>query len=308
MADHILTIVCAIIAIMTMCYCFLLLRKNKKLKAELFETRQEQEILIMEFESTVQQFEDSKEQLFQNNKLLKDLLSTIAHDIQSPLKYIHLSSQTLDELVVAKDFEKIDSLPAALKNSIYEILIFVNELSNWIKSIDKDYKLPLESVSLYKTLEEIDQFFDGVFKNNFNRLVFSDIHKNLNVRANKELLKIIIRNIIDNANKNSCNSQINVYANEDNEFCSILISDSGVGISSDKLNHVNNLLTDSQLSAPGSPSNSGHGYKLIAHFSKLLGISVSIESKPGKGTTVELHGLPILHRPIERISNNFTHP
>lgn len=266
MADHILTILCATIAILMICYCFLLSRKNSKLKVELFETRQEQEILITEFESTVQQFEDSKEQLFQNNKLLKDLLSTIAHDIQSPLKYLHLSSQTLDELVEAKDFEKIGILPTALKNSIYEILVFVSELSNWIKSIDKDYKLPIESVNLYKTIEEIDLFFDGLFKNNNNNLSYLNINPNLNVRANKELLKIIIRNIIDNANKNSCCSQIKVDINEDSEFCSIVISDAGSGIYADRLNYIHNLLTNNQFSAPGTPSNSGHGLQTHCSF------------------------------------------
>ena len=103
-------------------------------------------------------------------------------------------------------------------------------------------------------------------------------------------LKIILRNLLDNAIKFSReNSSIRFYTLEtDSDFCHLVIQDSGMGMSQST---IDELLQDNELLAKKSNSEiigTGLGMQLCKQMIQKNGGVIAIESELNKGTKILL--------------------
>src|SRR5262249_167111 len=120
-----------------------------------------------------------------------------------------------------------------------------------------------------------------------NTLVYPT-YKPVFIYTDWQLLKIILRNVVDNANKHTFKGIIEVTAQMMNGTGTgtISISDNGKGIDENLLSKINHRLK--QKSTDYKERESGYGYRFIIDFCRLLDIKVNIESEVGKGTTITL--------------------
>jgi signal transduction histidine kinase len=104
------------------------------------------------------------------------------------------------------------------------------------------------------------------------------------VYADKDMVNLILRNLLSNAIKFTPNQgYIEVGVNEVSSFVEIYVQDTGVGISKEAIQKINesNFYTTKGTS---SESGTGLGLMLCKEFLHKNGGQMHIESEPGKGS------------------------
>ena len=103
-------------------------------------------------------------------------------------------------------------------------------------------------------------------------------------------LKIILRNVLDNALKyteNGGNVSISVTEDKD-EYCNVLIKDSGIGMSPETISKcLNEEIRYSKADTSGK-SSTGLGLNLCSSIIKKNNGKMEIDSQERKGTTITL--------------------
>jgi len=120
---------------------------------------------------------------------------------------------------------------------------------------------------------------------NKNIKMTNDVEKNIDWFAEKEMLKIIFRNLLTNAIKfTPSEGTISVSSVLNDDIAYIIVKDSGIGMSKETLEKVN---ARQYYSSKGTSNEKGSGFGLMLvrdlihrHNGELL-----IESEPGRGST-----------------------
>ena len=157
----------------------------------------------------------------QNNFLL-----AITHELKSPLSSIDLIFQTIKKRKLNR--EQIEDLSVAGQE---EVIRLENMIQNLLLS-SNDQKTDKLSFS---TVAVNDIIFDLLLE--FNKLYPSSeitYHclsgEAIRVKADKNLLKIALKNIIDNAKKYGGDNKIEIELSKFSSYCQITIGDFGSGI------------------------------------------------------------------------------
>jgi signal transduction histidine kinase len=136
-------------------------------------------------------------------------------------------------------------------------------------------------------LQELGLFFREMLEANGNRLLLlTSAHYILN--TDRELLKMILRNIIDNANKYARNCDISIsVSTETDGYIAITVADTGEGMSEPILKRIHDRIAQASTAA-GIERNSRLGYQMIIDFATRLEAKLEVQSERGKGTSVTL--------------------
>ncbi len=115
----------------------------------------------------------------------------------------------------------------------------------------------------------------------------NQVEKNVTVWADKDMLEIILRNLISNALKFTyTGGEIRISSKDQNEFVEIIISDTGVGISEEDQSKLFNLNMLHTKKGTNKESGTGLGLNLCRELTIKQGGEIRIESKIEKGTSV----------------------
>ena len=108
--------------------------------------------------------------------------------------------------------------------------------------------------------------------------------------ADKDHLKFIIRNLLNNAIKFTSEGgtvSIKLLDKEPN-LCSFIVQDSGVGMSQDKIDSLFKFGKATSTRGTAKEKGTGLGLMLIFEFLKLNEGQIEIESNPNIGTTISV--------------------
>jgi signal transduction histidine kinase len=111
------------------------------------------------------------------------------------------------------------------------------------------------------------------------------IDPGLNVVADLQMVKTILRNLISNAIKyTNDNGEITINALENKRDVEVIVKDNGVGISSENQRKLFKI--EAFHSTPGTHDEKGTGLGLLLckEFVELHGGNIRLESEPDKGT------------------------
>lgn len=242
-----------------------------------------------------QKVKNAKTILIQRNKLdqlnnHKDqLFSIVSHDLRSSVNALKTSNSKLSDSLQTKNYEELNQLitqNSSIANDTYSLL---DNLLHWAMLQTKQLYFHKESVHLYSIVQQIEYNYKSLLQEKeirFENLV----PKNIFLFVDLDSLKIIFRNLLDNAIKFSKhNDEIRFYTSEINsEFCQIIIEDSGIGMSQ---NTISELLQDSETLVKKNNSEiigTGLGLQLCKQMTAKNGGTLSIESQLNKGTKVIL--------------------
>lgn len=225
--------------------------------------------------------------LVYHNKLMEKLTVMIAHDLKSPLYFLSKVTGHLRRNVQLENLQEIDRASAEIKNTADHVYHFIEGFNLWASSFTEGFTLHKTSFPLEDLLQELRAFFKEMLEANGNKLsIVTPV--NYILETDRELLKVILRNIIDNANKHTqdCTISISVTAQSE-QYIAITISDTGQGMSKPVLKRIQDRIAQAATAA-GIERNSRLGFQMIIDFTMRLGAKLEVQSEPGKGTSVTL--------------------
>ncbi|GAO41089.1 ligand-binding sensor domain-containing protein [Flavihumibacter petaseus] len=275
----------------------LLLMRQQRLEKEVLEKTREQQALIGNLELVVSELEASQDELHKLIQFKEYLAMIVTHDLQSPLRFLADAIDRLQEPAGSynSNAEAAD-LGREIRKTTRNIHQFVNDFHVWIKNINLHGQIDPAPVHLSTLLEELQDFFRELQKSRGN-VISTNVPPGTWVDTNYQLLKIILRNIIDNANKHTRGGLVMIRTEASDGLVSIAISDDGTGMKPAVREKILKHARDENLFSYGKESDAlGFGYRFVTDFCKLMKIELDIENNIQGGTKVVLRGLK--HCPV----------
>lgn len=229
-------------------------------------------------------------ELVYNNRLKEKLTLLIAHDLQSPLHFLSILSRHVHKAALNNDIKSVLDGSEEIKNTTSKIYSFVQEFSLWNMSLNDNYKLNKTTFPINDLIGELKQFFEEMLRLKHNTLLIQ-LDKQISVHTDRDVLKAILRNVIDNANKYTQDGTITVTAlrNGDNTL-ELSVADTGNGMSEEQLEALNYRILQSP-SIPAIERDGRLGFQLIIDFAARMEARLKVSSESGKGTTITISGI-----------------
>lgn len=231
--------------------------------------------------------------LRQKNKLdeinsTKDLLLTIvSHDLRAFVNALKTSNSKLIESLETKNYNKLDQLlyqNSTITNGAYNLL---DNILHWVLLQTKELYFQKDSAHLFSIVEQIEYNYKALLtekKISYN----NSVSKNSFIEVDIDSLKIVLRNLFDNAIKFSdFNGKISIYTQEtSSDFWELIIEDNGSGIDQ---NTIDELLGESELVSKKRNSEikgTGLGIQLCKQMIKKNKGKLDIKSETNIGTKI----------------------
>jgi signal transduction histidine kinase len=251
--------------------------KQQVLRRKNSEINEQKEII----DEKVTLLETQTAELAELNTLKTKLFSVVSHDLRSPMYALrNLFKNMHQKNAPAQEIKNV--VPDVLMDLNYTIGLMEN-LLQWSKTQMQSSAAKPQELEVSKMISEVLQLLhlqaeakQIYIENKNNAPVF--------VYADKDMVNLILRNILSNAIKFTPNQgYIEVGVNEVSSFVEIYVQDTGVGISKDAIQKINesNFYTTKGTS---SESGTGLGLMLCKEFLHKNGGQMHIESEPGKGS------------------------
>jgi len=229
-----------------------------------------------------------KNKLDELNAAKDQLFSIVSHDLRSSVNALKTSNSKLAESLECKNFEALDKQlqsNSAIAHSSYNLL---DNLLHWALLQTKQLYFHKESVHLFSVVQQMEFNYKPLMQEK-NISFENSVPKALFAYADLSSLKIILRNLIDNAIKFSReNGSITIHGSCSEDFCTLTVEDSGQGMSKEI---VNQLLDESALvSKKENPEKSGTGLgmQLCLSMAQKNEGKLLIESEENKGTKISI--------------------
>ncbi len=117
-------------------------------------------------------------------------------------------------------------------------------------------------------------------------IITPEVDGNINVFADPNMVEVILRNLVSNSIKFSeKESKINISSKNENGFAIINVTDTGVGISKDKIDKLFQVGENVSTNGTENEEGSGLGLILCKEFVELNKGEISVESEAGNGST-----------------------
>jgi signal transduction histidine kinase len=223
------------------------------------------------------------EQLQEMNKLKDRLFSIIAHDLRNPVAALRNTIDILDPSML--NTEELTFIKDELTKQFNSMDFTLTNLLEWTKNQIRNEDSQKNTIDVFDTVEHTTKQFQVVAKLK-NISLHNQVPQGSVVCADSNHLRIIFRNLLDNAIKFTPNGGIISVAatSQDNQLL-ISVKDTGIGISKEKQAKL--FSVKSNFSTLGTEGEKGTGLGLILckEFIEKNGGKIWIESELGRGST-----------------------
>ena len=228
------------------------------------------------------------EEIARADRVKNDFMSTVSHELRTPLTAIKGWAETIRDIGAsdAQMTEKGIDVIISEANRLYNI---VEDLLDFSKMQSGRMVKRAEPIDAMNELDEAVYVFNDRSKREGITLIYNSPEITAPMSADKNLIKQVFANILDNAFKyTKRGGRVAVFAEIANGDFIISVADTGCGISKEDLPHIREKFYKANMSVRGS----GIGLAVVDEIIKMHGGELDISSAEGKGTVVTIF-LPI---------------
>jgi signal transduction histidine kinase len=220
-----------------------------------------------------QELEASKNEVSRQLVIMSRLLTSMSHDIRSPLHYIELFSDRIPALLDSGQPELILEISQSIHKSSRDMSALLKDLLDYLRVNLYGQSLQLQEVNLSSLVVNKQNVFKDAVSEKGNSLAI-DVPETLQVITDYQLLSIIIHNLLDNACKYTRNGTISITGRQATEGLTLTIANTGTALSADLIESFNRVEHQGDESSSQISKGSGLGLVIVKEVAHLLGISV----------------------------------
>lgn len=223
----------------------------------------------------------------------RDFVANVSHEIRTPLTSIKGFAETLldgaiEDSRAARNFVEIIAKQSNRLNAIIEDLLTLARLEQEGDRADIDFS----DFSLAKVLESAIHVCRPMAKEK-NIDINLTCDPNIKIKINPDLFEQAIVNLIENAIKySSRNKNVNITVDMVEDSVDIVVADQGAGIEKKHLKRLFERFYRVDKARSRSIGGTGLGLSIVKHITQVHNGTVSVKSKPGKGSKFKIH-LPL---------------
>lgn len=235
-----------------------------------------------------EELREAKLKAEESDKLKSNFLATMSHELRTPLNAVIGFSNLIYE---EDDIDEIHDFSRIINNNSNMLLNLIEDLFDISLIESQQLKLELGVFDIVHTIKEVFEIFPVEMEmlNKLNiDLKLSVEHQQLLVKGDVFRTKQVLTNLIRNALKFTKEGSIIIQLEDESDFASIKVIDSGIGISEDKLKEIFEKFKQVEEGFTRSFGGAGLGLFISKNLALLMGGDISVSSKPGEGSVFSL--------------------
>jgi signal transduction histidine kinase len=241
-----------------------------------------------ELGALAREFNRMAEKLKELDQMKKDFVSSVSHELRSPLTaiqgYIDLFIDTPPEKM--NEEMRIKALKI-MKSDTTRLTRFINDVLDLAKIEAAQLEVVKEQVNIAQMVEEIFILFTPLTNEKQIKTIM-DIPSDIKpILADADKIKQVITNLVSNAFKfTPLGGNITIFARDKGDSLQISVQDTGVGIPPDAVNYVFDKFRQVRKTSGGSakPKGSGLGLAIVKGIVEAHGGKIWVESKLNQGS------------------------
>jgi signal transduction histidine kinase/DNA-binding response OmpR family regulator/ligand-binding sensor domain-containing protein len=213
-----------------------------------------------------------------------NFFTNISHEFRTPLTLI---ISPLKELLESDSFSpKVYKSLSYIDKNTTRLLNLINQLLDFRKAEYGLLKLKASHGNFVRFSNEVYLYFKEAAKEKNIRYSYQSKHNEILFPFDRNKLEIVLCNLLSNAIKyTNSGGEITMELDYDSENCIIRISDSGIGMKSKDADKIFDRFFQIESANTASMIGSGIGLSFTKKIIELHHGSISVKSKPNKGTT-----------------------
>ena len=212
-----------------------------------------------------------------------DFISSISHELRTPLTAIQGWTETV---INAKNDVKISQKGLQIiSNEVKRLSKMVEDLLDFSKIRNGHLTLFKEKMDPFAELQEAISIYQNLALKQQKKLIYKDQAQIPIIFGDKNRIKQVFINIIDNAIKYSKKGGIiTIQTSTSNKTAKVIVQDTGKGILKQHLNQITEKFFQTNSKNPGS----GIGLAIVKEIVQNHDGKLNFKSSPNKGTTVTI--------------------
>jgi PAS domain S-box-containing protein len=223
------------------------------------------------------------------NQAKSEFLANMSHELRTPLNAIGgYADLLMDEIRgPITDAQRADL--ERIKRSQRHLLSLINDILNFAKIEAGRVRFDFKSVALDDTLSKLEALIAPQLLQKQLRFEYRGCDTNCTAYVDPERLQQIMLNLLSNAVKfTPAGGQIVVHCEQSADTAEIRVRDTGVGIPSDKLDHIFEPFVQLDRGQPAGTVGTGLGLAISRDLARAMSGDLSAESELDVGSTFTL--------------------
>lgn len=224
-----------------------------------------------------EQLIESKKKQNRSINLKRKLIAILTHDIITPLKFISMVARNSKNIKSEVEYKNLLSDIDHTSLRLYEN---AQNILNWIKYQSSIIKVHKTNVPLYVIVDDAAELLKDIVENK-NSIIINNIDPDYFLFTDKNILSIVIQNLVSNAVKHNEGVKIEISSELDveNGLSKITIKDNGKGISNESLVLINDIIErHSAYNIKENSTGSGLGFIIVTELLFVLDSSFTVNS------------------------------
>lgn len=229
--------------------------------------------------------QETAERLKEIDKLKTQFLANMSHELRTPLNSIIGFSRVILKGIDGPLTELQKADLTSIHNSGQHLLGLINNILDLSKIEAGKMELNFEEVEVEPIVKTVMSTAIALVKDKAVELR-QDVPDDLPIIwADPTRVRQIILNLVSNACKFTDEGSVTTKVWADTDQVTFSVTDTGIGISQDQINHVFDEFTQVDASTTRKVGGTGLGLPISRHFVEMHGGQIWVESTPGHGST-----------------------
>ena len=215
----------------------------------------------------------------------KEFIGDISHELKTPIFAIQGFIETLLNGAIHDDEVNEVFLQKAM-NNVNRLTYLTKDLMEISRLETGELKSNMQEMFLRDVVLDVVENLQYKAENENIELIVHDFDKNIQIRADRNQIKQVLINLIENAIKyNRVNGKVEVGINRlEDEKVEVYVKDYGIGIEEKDIERVTERFYRVDKSRSREKGGTGLGLSIVKHIIEAHGEKLTIESKPDEGS------------------------
>ena len=254
--------------------------QNRELEAQKTELASQSSELIEQNA----ELEMQKKQLYEASRLKTNFLSNMSHELRTPLNSVIALSGVLNRRLENKiPVEEFSYLQVIERNGKH-LLTLINDILDISRIEAGKEEADITKFNVHHLIGEVVSMIDPQARHRNIKLLDLKDDSDLFIFSDMNKCRHILQNLIGNAVKFTEKGKVEVATAQSENRISIIVSDTGIGISEKHLPHIFDEFRQADGSTSRRYGGTGLGLAIAKKYANFLGGTISVKSTLGEGS------------------------
>jgi signal transduction histidine kinase len=244
---------------------------------------------ISERERSREQLRAARDIARDANRAKAEFLAVMSHELRTPLNAIAGYAELLSLGVPGPLNQKQSDAVVRIRTNQQHLLALIDDVLNFARIEAGSNPIKPEAVPVGEALDSLEALLRPDLVRHELTYVWTGCDPSLVARADPVKLRQILINVLGNAIKfTPPHGRIELSASRSGDRISICVSDTGIGIPTDKIDHVFEPFFQGQSGTTREYPGVGLGLSISRDFARGMGGDIKVQSAQDEGCTVTI--------------------